>query len=83
MLIRQGGRSGDAVSEYFRKSRGQLLTAANVMDHFGCSKDTALSRLKAAQEWEITQPAAGRHPAVWEYAGTGLYDPFASGAEPF
>lgn len=80
LLARQWGVLGDPATEFFYRNRGQSLTAAEVVDGLNVSKVTAIKRLEEADGWEITTPAKGRSPAVWEYVASAQdsqpYDPF-------
>lgn len=73
-----GTRESTADEIFFIGKRGQPLTAAEVMGSLGVSKPTAISRLKTAAGWEITEPGHGQRGDVWEYVGGEIADPFAS-----
>lgn len=80
LLTRQWGVLGDPATEFFHRNRGQSLTTADVIDGLSVSKPTAIKRLEDADGWEITTPASGQSPAVWEYVASAQdsqpYDPF-------
>ncbi|ULP48920.1 ATP-binding protein [Mycolicibacter virginiensis] len=81
LLARQWGVLGDPATEFFHRNRGQQLTTTDVMDGLAVGKVTAIRRLEEADGWEITTPAAGSSPAIWEYVAfnqdSQCLDPFS------
>jgi hypothetical protein len=61
-------QAADHDGAYFWGKRGTQLTAAGVADELNVTKHTAISRLKAADGWEIVLKACGSKPDLWEYS---------------